>query len=245
MTRAAITWVIIGMLLIFLALTAPWARSQEAGPVDVALVLAVDSSASISAEERALQRHGYAEALSSPEVLQAIRMGRGGRIAVTMFEWGSESEKRVVVPWTVIDGPTAAAVVSAQILAAEDGTMSSIAIGAALVYAEGLLASAPPALRRVVDVSGDGPDNGTASLDAIRDRLLTSGVTINGLAILGDANAPVPIDDYYERFVAGGEGSFVVAVNGFSDFARAVRIKLIAEVAGRMPSTRTRFAARS
>lgn len=109
MTRATITWAILGLLLIFLALTAPWARSQEAGPVDVALVLAVDSSASISAEERALQRHGYAEALSSPEVVQAIRMGRGGRIAVTMFEWGSESEKRVVVPWTVIDGPKAEA----------------------------------------------------------------------------------------------------------------------------------------
>lgn len=208
--------------------------SRAAEPVDVALVLAVDVSSSINTEERQLQREGYAEALTSPLVLDAIRMGPSRTIAVTLFEWGSGGEARVVVPWTRIAGAASAAPVAAMIRGEKSGSFSGTSIAAALVYAEALLASSPPALRRVVDVSGDGRDDGAESyLAAVRRRLEAAGVTINGLPII--APEEPTIAEFYAEHVVAGEGAFMIPAAGFSDFARAVRIKLITEIAGRTP----------
>lgn len=229
MTRGMVAAAILAVLMIFVAIVS--ARSSE--PVDVALVLAVDASGSISAEDRVLQREGYAAAIASPEVAQAIRMGRTGRIAITVFEWGAESEQVTLIPWTIVDGPDSGARVAAALRDAPVLPMASTSISAALVHAGKLLEVAPPAARRVVDVSGDGSDTyGPAGVREARDALLRAGVTINGLPILGDqAAGVVDLTAYYEDTVIGGEGAFVIPARGFEDFPRAVRIKLVAEVA--------------
>lgn len=233
MTKGIIAGIVIGLALILLGIGLGHAKAQD---VDVALVLAVDVSSSVNTEERQLQREGYAEALTSQLVLDAIRMGPSRTIAVTLFEWGSGGEARVVVPWSRIDGPASAAVVAAMIRGEKRGSFGGTSVRAALIFSEGLLASAPPALRRVVDVSGDGQDDGAAdALEAVRRRMEAAGVVINALPIIAPEE-PAVAEFYAERVVAG-EGSFMIPAKGFGDFSRAVRIKLITEIAGRMPNT--------
>lgn len=226
MAKLAIAFCVAALCALLAVCTA--ARGAE---VDVALVLAADASASMNAEDRVLQREGYAAAMESPEVVALIERGRHRRIAVVMFEWGAVREQEQIVPWTIIDSPDAAARVARLIRSTPPIGLSQTSITGALRHAATLLGAAPAADRRVVDVSGDGPDNGGFGLREARAALIDAGITINGLPILGDPAAGVVLDDYYAEFVAGGEGSFVIPANGFADFARAFRAKLMTEIA--------------
>lgn len=227
----------LGLLLLWAVTLRGCGFSRAGDHVDVALVLAVDVSSSINTEERQLQREGYAEAMTAPAVLDAIRMGRSQAIAVTLFEWGSGGEARVVVPWSRVDSPSSAATVAALIRGEKGGSFGGTSITSALRYAEALLSTAPAADRRVIDVSGDGQDDGPqTALATVRDRLARSGVTINGLPIIA-AEEPA-VDVFYAEHVVAGDGAFMIPAKGFGDFARAIRIKLITEVAGVAPTSR-------
>lgn len=240
MTRWSVTLGIFVMLGVFL-FGVGRARADER--VDVALVLAVDASGSISDDDRQLQREGYAEAIESREVVGAVLSGPTRRIAVVMFEWGGPSEQVIVIGWRIIDGPETAAETAAAIRGAPKNSLGMTSISTALRFAGQLLTSAPPAERRVIDVSGDGPENWTQAVEVERDRLVADGVTINGLPILGDSSAGFyKMDDYYAAHVIGGDGSFLIPAHGFDDFARAVRAKLMTEVAGTMPPGPTNYA---
>ncbi|MEP9368110.1 DUF1194 domain-containing protein [Xanthobacter sp. VNH20] len=207
-------------------------------PVDVQLVLAVDVSFSMDPEEQALQREGYAAALISPEFLDALRLGPNGRIVVTYVEWAGEHEQRVVLPWQVIDGPESARTVSEAIRAAPLRRVYRTSISGGLYFSADLFKNSGfRPLRKVIDVSGDGVNNQGAPVERARDEVVARGITINGLPLLlkRASNSLLDIADldlYYEDCVIGGPGAFVIPVREQAEFARAIKTKLVLEVAG-------------
>lgn len=214
--------------------------SAKGGPVevDVELVLAVDISYSMDVEEQRLQREGYIKALTSPEVLKAIRGGMIGKIAVTYFEWAGHNVQRVVVPWQIIDGPETADAFVARLAAAPINRWYRTSVSGAILYGQELFeANGFDGMRRVLDVSGDGPNNSGILVTDARDRAVRSGIVINGLPIMiNNGRRSVfdmdDLDDYYEDCVIGGPGSFVVAIRERDQFVEATRTKILREVAG-------------
>lgn len=204
--------------------------ASAAEDVDLALVIAVDSSGSVDAEEFALQRRGYAGALTDPDVLAAIRRGGHGAIAVTVVEWSGPTFRNVVVDWTKISDLASAQAVAELLVALPRRIFGGgTAVGAAIDLGMEMLARCPFAgMRRTIDVSGDGVNNRGRAPDLARDEAVAQRVTINGLAINEFGN---DIEAYYRNHVIGGPGSFVIRADGFADFARAVRRKLILEIA--------------
>ena len=216
-----------------LALAAFPLRAEE---VDVELALMVDVSRSMMPRELEIQRRGYAEALRSEEVISAIGSGLIGKIALTYVEWAGPGVERVIVPWTVVSGPEEAGAVADRLLAAIPLSMRRTSISSAIDHArESIAGNAYDGLRRVIDVSGDGPNNAGVPVVAARDRALGDGIVINGLPLMtrdgiGRAWHLDDLDVYYRACVAGGPGSFVIPVLDWSDFALAVRRKLVLEI---------------
>lgn len=212
--------------------------------VDLALVLAVDASGSISDDRWELERNGYAAAFRDPEVIKAITSGGIGAIAVTMFVWSSSFQQQTVVPWTRISDAASAAAFANSAAQMPHPYKSWTSISAALAYGVELHLTDPyAATRRVIDISGDGPDStseliiqGTRGdldqLVATRDRVVGQGYVINGLPIVGDPRIR-DLDRYYQYSVIGGPGSFFVVARDFAVFAEAVKRKLILEIADR------------
>ena len=221
------------------AVPEPTARhhAQAGLPVDVALVIAVDISLSMDPGEQALQRDGYVEAFRHPDLLATIENGLFQRIAVTYVEWGSSVDQSVVLPWTVVEDRESAETVAAHLAATDIRRSRSTSISAAIDLAVGLFAEKEvEAVRRVIDVSGDGPNNdGRPVLDARADAL-AQGITINGLPVMlrpmGFSPWSIPeLDAYYTDCVIGGPGAFVLPAQSPADFKAAIRQKLLLEIA--------------
>lgn len=216
-------------------------------PVDLELVLAADVSRSIDDEEHALQREGYAAALTDPAVLRAIGGGVLRAIAVTFIEWAGDDEQHVVVGWTVIRDAASAAAVAKQLREKPRGIIGSTSISGAIDFAMTLFGgNGIEGTRRVIDVSGDGINVSGRPVEAARDEAAARGVTVNGLPIVNDRPSrppwpEPPIDTYYRDHVIGGPGAFYLVVRDFASFGEFVRRKLIREIVGR--ETRPRFAA--
>jgi hypothetical protein len=215
-------------------------HAQDRVEVDVELFLAVDISRSMQPFELEIQRRGYAAALTSPEVQAAIGGGMLGRIAITYVEWAGPSSQRVVVPWTLLQNPEHADHIAAQITFNLETALSRTSISGALDYAaQSIDDNAFDGLRRVIDVSGDGPNNTGGPVTAARDRVLARGMTINGLPLMttdDSFTSRYNIDDldaYYTACVIGGIGAFVLPVTNWADFEDAVRRKLVLEIAAR------------
>lgn len=211
------------------------ARAQA--PVDTALVLVTDASGSIDPEEFQLQKEGIAAAITDERILATIQSGARQRIAIAYVEWGSPAGARTVVDWAVIGDRAGAEAFAGAVLAAPRSRQSFNAIGDAIDHAAGLLRSCPcQPTRRVIDISGDNRDmNSLRPAPLARDAAVASGIVINALAILdgtsGTAGRPGLVE-YYESEVIGGGGSFVIAATSRADFARALRQKLVRELAG-------------
>lgn len=212
--------------------------AEERMEVDVELFLAVDVSRSMQPFELEIQRRGYAAALTSREVQDAIAGGLLGRIAITYVEWAGLYDQRVIVPWTVIATPEDTRVVAARIEANFDDSLRRTSISGALEYAAAsIIDNRFDGLRRVIDVSGDGPNNMGAPVTQARDRALAQRITINGLPLMTQDNDitsrwNIPdLDAYYTACVIGGPGAFVVPVTDWSEFEAAVRRKLVLEIA--------------
>jgi hypothetical protein len=209
--------------------------------VDVELILAVDVSYSMDMDELAIQREGYAEAIVSKEFLQALKSLPNGRISVTYFEWAASSDQKIIIPWRVIDGPETADAVANEIMKTPIRRASRTSISGAINFAMPLFDENPyKGLRRVIDISGDGPNNNGSPVTIARDAALEKGITINGLPIMvkEPSYSTMDIDNldwYYEDCVTGGPGSFVVSIKDRSQFKQAIRTKLLLEVAGRTP----------
>ncbi len=225
--------------------------ADEAKRVDVELVLAVDVSYSMDMDELAIQREGYAEAITSKEFLQALKLGPNAKIAVTYFEWAASTDQKIIIPWRVIDGPESADAVAAEILKAPLRRASRTSISGAINFAMPLFeANDYRGLRRVIDISGDGPNNNGELVTIARDAAVAKGVTINGLPIMAkQVNTSTMdienLDFYYEDCVVGGAGSFVVPIKAKEKFKEAIRTKLVLEVANRVPERRVIPAAKA
>lgn len=223
-------------------LASPAAAQQPDLAVDLELVLAIDVSQSVDAREGRLQRDGYVQAFRDPRIVQAIRNGQHGRIAVTYMEWAGAGLWQTTVPWRVIasaeDALAFANVLDATPVARGSGTSISSAIffGSTLFGANRIAGN-----RRVIDISGDGPNSSGPLVTGARDDAVMAGITINGVAINDReiSNFSLPdLDVYYEECVIGGPGAFVLAVDGFDSFAEAILRKMILEIADRPPVPR-------
>ncbi len=216
--------------------------SAEAGErVDVALVLAVDVSRSMSPEELQIQRKGYAAAIASPEVVRAIELGAHGRIGLMMFEWANDTHIREIVGWTIIEDRAGATEFADKVLADSTFGQRRTSISGAIRHATAFLEDLPfEADRRVIDISGDGPNNHGAPVTLARDAAVESGMVINGLPLMTTGGAGFQfnikdLDEYYRRCVIGGPASFVIPVNNWVQFPDAVRRKLVLEIGGVVP----------
>jgi hypothetical protein len=212
------------------------ARAEDM--VDLLLVLAVDVSRSIDEDEARLQREGYRAAISDMRVVEAIRSGMTGAIAVAYIEWAGSDYQRLVIPWTRIGSQEEADGWAAELALAPRIALSWTSISGGLEFSRRVLSECPyEGTRRVIDVSGDGVNNSGLPVEEVRDRVVAQGITINGLPIVNDrpsfGRQPlVPLDQYYQNSVIGGDGAFVIVAEDFESFGNAVRRKLVREIAG-------------
>ena len=206
--------------------------------VDVELVLAVDGSGSIDDIEFALQRKGYARAISHPLVLNAIRGGEFQKIAVLFVEWGAPESVETIVGWTVIRGAASAKAFGDRLIAAPRQVFGYNSISAAIAYStKQLLANAYDGRQKIIDISGDGPQINGPPLAVVRAAALKAGITINGLAIKTRTGTSfrsafaVPLEDHYRQDVIGGPGAFVMSANEETPFEEVILSKLVREIA--------------
>jgi hypothetical protein len=206
--------------------------------VDTALVLAVDVSGSVDAQRYALQMEGIAQAFEDRDVQRTILSGPNRAMAVALVEWSNTAS--LTIPWTLIASPADAQAFAEKVRHAPRSDNAFTCMSRALQLVEGkVLPFAPvPAERIIVDVSGDGHDNCNLDppVEAMRDRLVADGVTINGLPILAGREAAT-LEDWYRDHVIGGNSAFLVAAQGFADFGRAIRQKFMVEVSARPDGT--------
>lgn len=219
-----------------LALWAAPAGAQEL--VDLELVLLVDVSGSVDAQEAELQRRGYANALSSRSVVDAIQSGPHGRIAVTYVEWADDTYQVTVVDWSVLDGEASARAFATKLAEAPVSTAFWTSIGTAIDYGAAKFDdNGIEGLRKVIDISGDGYSNRGRPPEEARDAAIAKGITINGLPILNSRPnpwgglPPLDLDTYFQQNVIGGPGAFLLVAEDFSTFGEAIMSKLVKEIA--------------
>lgn len=196
--------------------------------VDVELVLLVDVSASIDDEQYALQKQGYVRAFQGGDMVEAIRRGLHGRIAVTYVEW--DRSPRQMTGWHLIeDEATSRRFAEAIAAATRHKTGGTTGIATAILATPALFAANTyQGLRRIVDISGDGAENTGADAAAARDTALAAGVSaINGI-VVSDKDGP---REFYQEDVIGGGRSFLLVARDFSEFEDAIRRKLVMEIA--------------
>ena len=222
---------------LFTLLLALLAAASYAEEVDVELFLAVDMSQSMSFDELDLQRQGYAAALTSPDVLDTIRRGPLGVIAVTYVEWAGVGRMRTIVPWTRLATAADAAAIAEEIATNFETTRRGTSMSSVMLHvAQSFETNGFQGLRHVLDISGDGPNNTGPRVTDARDHLLSRGIVINGLPLMPHGRVwdewSIPdLDRYYTECVIGGPGAFVVPVRDWDEFSGALRRKLVLELA--------------
>jgi hypothetical protein len=218
-------------------------RAEES--VDLLLVLASDVSRSVDTRKFQLQREGYAAALSNPRVIDAIRSGPHGRIAICFVEWSGVTSQKLVIDWTIVGDAASARKIGDQLIELPRAFADRTSISAGIEFAMSQLERAPfRGVRRTIDVSGDGTNNSGRDVALARDEAMAKGVTINGLVILSDSplpwnpehtNPPGGLDGYYRNNVIGGAGAFVMVAENHNSFGQAIVKKMIAEIAWNPP----------
>jgi Ca-activated chloride channel family protein len=212
-----------------LAAAAPTPAAAQAGACRLALAFALDVSASVDETEYRLQLDGLAAGLRDPAVRAAIT-GPGGGVALAAYEWSGTRQQAMIAPWTLVTTDAALDAFAARVTAHRRGyTEFPTAVGYALGYGAVLLRDAPPCQRRVIDISGDGLSNDGFGPDAAYRAFDFDGVTINGLVIGGE---DLELISFYQFAVAHGPGAFVEVARDYTDYPRAMRRKLLREVAG-------------
>jgi hypothetical protein len=229
-------------LLLLLLVAALPVQAQDRKEIDLALALAIDISGSIDPEEAQLQRQGYVEAFRDPVIVRAILGGPNGRIAVAYYEWSDSWMQKLLIDWTLLDSETAIAAFAQRLADTPLSIARRTSISGAIRYAIPLFGRSPyTPTRKVLDISGDGSNNDGALVTDMRYEALKERIAINGLPIMNDRPNPfgfpneTDLDQYYLHCVTGGPRSFVEVARSFEDFPRAVRKKLLQEVADRGP----------
>ena len=230
-------WKVVRGVLILACAGLPARADADRAMVDLELVLAVDVSGSMSVAELLVQRQGYVAALRHPDVAAALAI-RGG-VALAYVEWAGSNDQRVVVPWTVVADGAAAARFAGRLAAASlrpgfnsPAWMTGTSISHALLFAAGMFNNSLSS--RVIDISGNGPNNTGGSLALVRDWVVAQGITVNGLS-MAEHGGDFPIADYYENCVIGGQGAFALSVDEPEAFASTLRRKMVLEIATSLP----------
>jgi hypothetical protein len=227
------------LVCLFALVLAAWpATAQDKQDVDLALALGIDISGSIDPDEARLQREGYVNAFRDPAIIKAILGGANGRIAVAYYEWSDSWMQKLLIDWTLLDSEAAIQVFATRLSEAPISIARRTSISGAIRFAIPLLGRSPyEAQRKVLDISGDGSNNDGGLVTEMRHEALKERIVINGLPIMNERPNPfgfpneTDLDRYYLHCVTGGPRSFVEVARSFEDFPRAVRKKLLQEVA--------------
>jgi len=229
------------LLFALLVLPLPTA-AQDKKDVDLALAMAIDISGSIDPDEAKLQREGYVMAFRDPVIVKAILGGPNGRIAVAYYEWSDSWMQKLLIDWTLLDSEAAVAAFANRLADLPISIARRTSISGAIRYSIPLFGRSPyEPTRKVLDISGDGSNNDGGLVTDMRYEALKDRIVINGLPIMNDRPNPfgfpneADLDKYYLHCVTGGPRSFVEVARSFEDFPRAVRKKLLQEVADRGP----------
>jgi hypothetical protein len=241
MTRIIHSAITLVALVLLQVLLFQVASVRAAEPVDLLLVLSSDVSRSVDHPKFLLQREGYAAAVANAQVLEAIKSGPHGKIALSFIEWSGYGAQKVVIDWTTIDGAASARKFGDQLVELPRSFADRTSISGGIDFSVAQLTRSPfEAPRRTIDVSGDGTNNAGREVQLARDEALAKGIVINGLVILSDrqvpwnaehTNPPGGLESYYRDNVVGGPGSFVMVAEDFQSFGRAIIKKMIAEIA--------------
>jgi hypothetical protein len=220
--------------------------AAAAEAVDLLLVLASNVSRSVDHPKFLLQRDGYAAAVSDPQVIEAIKSGPHGKIALCFVEWSGFGAQKLVIDWVAIDGAGTARKFGDLVVEAPRSFADRTSISGGIDFALAQFNRAPfEAPRRTIDVSGDGTNNAGRDVRLARSEAVAQGVTINGLVILSQpqvsfnaehTNPPGGLENYYRENVVGGPGAFVMVAEDFRSFGRAIVRKMIAEIASYQPA---------
>ncbi len=209
----------------------PPIQTTQERTVDLELILAIDTSSSVSSEEFDLQMRGMSQAFRNEAVIGAIRASGDRGIVVAMVQWSDARKQLLAIDWFEVNDQET----SEQFAQEIDNTPRFLfgggtALGGALTFAARQFEkNSYSGRRKVIDVSGDGRTNQGTRPERVRDKVVDSGVTINGLAIL---NEDPTIDSYYRYNVIGGTGAFVITATDYEDFSAAMLEKLIKEISG-------------
>ena len=215
--------------------------------VDLELILAIDSSASVDFEEFELQAQGMANAFRDPTVLAVIRANQYKAIAVSVVEWASADYQSVNVPWMMLHDAQSLERMAQAIENMPRNIMTgATSISGLLEFSAGLFpTNGYEGTQRTIDVSTDGRNNQGKEVSFMRDLVTDEGITINGLTILNDMPR---LNRYFEHRIMGGFGAFVEVARDYEDYGRAFLRKLIREIRslpiGRAPDGQDRRAVR-
>ncbi len=226
MTGRCIAWLLAPILFVCAMLAFAPAKAEA---VDLELVLAVDSSASVDYAEFNLQLEGLALAFRDPELAQAIADGPVGAIAVTVVEWSSAERQEVSIPWTrVVTAEDAHRLADRIDRAPRHIQTGATSISAAILFsAEQFARNSYFGERQVIDLSGDGYNNQGSALSLAREEVIDRGIVINALAI---ENQVLGLGGYFEKSLVGGFGSFVIRASDYTDYLGQIRRKLLREI---------------
>jgi Protein of unknown function (DUF1194) len=213
----------------------PPAGPRAQARVDLNLVLAIDCSNSVDAGEFALQVRGLANALSSPQVIEAIAEGPLGAIAVSVVQWSDEESQVVAVPWHIVGDEASARQLAGAVARLERlASGGATSISAMIIFGVALMQKSPTnAPRNVIDIAADGANNNGMRVDLARDLAVAGGIVINGLTIVNEVQY---LQFYFRNHVIGGAGAFVELADDYADFERAIRQKLLREIKANVTS---------
>jgi hypothetical protein len=218
------------------------ALAQERRPVDLEIVFAADGSGSIDEEEFRLQREGYAAAITSREVLDAIQSGRLKAIAAAYMEWGAPTSQHTIVDWSLITDAQSAETFAQRLRSAPRQAFGYNSISAAIDYSAALIRNnAFDGTRKIIDVSGDGPNIGGRPAPSARDDAMAEGIVINALVIAAPGSGVVQssgfgsLADHYRSEVIGGPGAFVMTADTRRSIADSIHRKMVLEIAAAEP----------
>jgi Ca-activated chloride channel family protein len=198
---------------------------------DLALVLAVDVSGSVDAEEYSIQMHGLALALQDGIVAEALV---DAQARVSLIQWSGSSRQVQTVPWTATTSLNDVALLADTI--ANDPRLwrnYSTAIGEALALSTRSFDDVPACRCKVIDVSGDGQSNEGPAPSTHHLALREKGIVVNALAIETD---DADLTAYFYENLIIGEGAFVITANGFLDYPDQIRRKLQRETTKQLSS---------
>ncbi len=192
---------------------------------EIALALAIDVSGSVDIDEYDLQIIGLADALRDGAVAEALARAQA---QVMLVQWTGNDRQVVSVPWTEISTYEDAIAFADRVEASARAWRNfSTAIGEALAFTKAQFGAGQDCARRVIDLSGDGFSNEGVEPASLRRQFQADGFTVNGLAIEGPDE---DLTGYYWENVIAGPNAFVLTANGFEDYAKRIKLKLLREV---------------